>query len=231
MEEFILKGGYVTKDRRLDRIPEFDERSKMYRVTALTTERQPINKIHLCTSFLDQGVEGMCVGYGLSHALLAEPFQMNKKVVTPKFAREKIYWPAQHDDPWPGGSYPGADPYYEGTSVLSGVKVLHREKLIKGYHFAFSFTDLVIGVCYKGPPVIGIKWFEGMQTPDKNGFVFPTGRLVGGHCLIISGINWFDEYFLLHNSWGKKWGIFGQCKVRFVDMAKLMVGGEFIFLS
>jgi len=232
MEEFILKDGSITKDRRLDRIPQSDERSKMYRVTAMTTERQPINKIHLCTTFLDQGTEGACPGFGCSHALLAEPKQIKRQIVTAKFARETVYWGAQKIDPWPGGSYPGADPFYEGSSVLAAVQVLLKLGFINGYYHAFSFTDLVIGVCYVGPPVVGVNWYTGMQEVDKDGFIHVTGELVGGHCLIISGINWFEEYFLLHNSWGKRWGIQGQAKISFVDVAKLMnQHGDFIFFS
>ena len=231
MEEFILKDGSVTNDKRLDRIPQFDERSRMYRVTALTTERQPLNKVHLCTGFLDQKLEGACVGFGLAHALLAEPRQMEKKAVTHKYAKEFIYWEAQKEDPWEGGSYPGANPFYEGTSVLAGVQVLHKKGIINGYYHAFNITDLIVGLSYAGPAVVGVDFFEGMMDTDEDGFIHVTGDSVGGHCLLMEGINWTEEYFLLHNSWGIKWGINGRCKVSFANTEKLMKNGEFIFLT
>lgn len=69
--------------------------------------------------FYDQGAEGACVGFGWSRAMSL----LNRR----RYAARPFYWEVQRDDPWPGGAYDGADPFYEGTSTRHGGDVL-RDK-------------------------------------------------------------------------------------------------------
>lgn len=224
-----LRDGSETQDRRLDRLKEFDEASKSHPVrTGTIAQAAPRNHTWTLFTTLDQGVEGACVGASWAHELLAWPARAQG--VDMRFARERIYWPAQRDDEWEGGEYPGAVPIMSGTSVLAGVKVLHAMGAYKGYKWAFTEQDLILGLGYAGPAVLGTYWWEGMWEPDANGYIWPTGNIVGGHAILIRGVNVTQGYYLLHNSWGPGWGIGGTCKVSFEAMRTLRANaGEVCF--
>jgi hypothetical protein len=133
----------------------------------------------------------------------------------------KIYNRAQELDEWPGESY-------EGTSVLAGAKAVMEIGFLKEYRWAFSLDDALMTLGYHGPGVAGLVWYEGMCEPDEKGFIHPTGDEVGGHCILIHGINVKGQYVKLCNSWGKNWGINGECYLSFADFKKLLKeDGEF----
>jgi len=227
----MLKDGSSTEDIRLDRVIEFDERSKAFPVSALAKrKRKPKSNKWRCRMWLNQMAEGSCVGCGIAHELAARPAEV--RPMTFKYAKEKIYWEAQKIDPWPGGAFPKSKPFYEGTTVLAGVKIAHKLGWFEKYRWAFSLKDLKLGVGYNGPAVMGLKWYAGMRTPDKKGYIHPTGKLIGGHCILCNGVDIKNKRFTLHNSWGKSWGRNGECFISFKDMDKLLHReGEAVFFE
>lgn len=227
----ILKDGSEIKDARFDRIVSFDERSRDHNVTLTVGVWSPRSWVWGCPTVLDQGAEGACVGFGMAHKLLSFPYMAPVPTVTARYAREKIYWEAQKVDTVPGGSYPGAEPVYEGTSLLAGVKAVKKLGWINGYEWAFSLDELILGVGYKGPAVLGLVWKSSMLTPDRSGYLRPKkGRTVGGHCIMCRGVNVTEKYFILRNSWGKEWGNAGDCLITFADMDYLLhQKGEAVF--
>jgi len=160
------------------------------------------------------------VGASCAHELIAKPKPV--RGITMKFAREQVYWEAQKIDPWPGGSYPGASPVYGGTSVLCGVKVLQKLGYIKEYRWSFSLSDLILAVGHIGPAILGLVWYEGMFEPHSCGYLHIGGKVSGGHAILCRGVNVKEGYFLLHNSWGAKWGKEGTAKVSFEEMQRLL---------
>jgi hypothetical protein len=137
----------------------------------------------------------------------------------------------------------GNSPFYEGTSVLAGAQVVKAAGYIHEYRWALTIEDLVTAVGYHGPAVIGVDWYEGMFATDADGFIHPTGRLMGGHCVCIVGVKAvrgadgkldpLRSYFLIHNSWGAAWGIEdhdvgGRCKLTVAEMLVLWPGGDFV---
>ncbi len=228
-----LKDKSEVSDIRLDRLPSFDERSRNFPVTALFEERRPRSYTWACNTTLDQGREGACVGYGIAHELLASPAPASPSIVYDKYAREVIYWGGQKRDQWPGGSYPGAFPKYEGTSVLAGVQVVQELGWIEGYAWSFSLQELILGVGYKGPAVLGIVWYDSMYKPDEKGFIWPSrGDKVGGHCILCRGVNVTQRLFKLRNSWGRAWGRDGDCYITFDEMESLLDDqGEAVFFT
>jgi hypothetical protein len=116
----ILKDQSETRDPRLTRCEQFDIRSRRFPIRAEFPSQKQRSYTWRCTTLLNQGTEGSCVGHGVSHELIARPSEV--KGLTHKTATD-LYHEAQMVDPWPGGSYPGASPFYEGTSVLDGVKI------------------------------------------------------------------------------------------------------------
>lgn len=216
-------------DKRQDYILRKDRRSRGFGVIRNLIKKKRVSRTWDCNVWLDQGREGACVGFGIAHLLSATPIPLK---VTEDYAKKNIYWEAQKIDPWPGGSYPGAEPKYEGSSVLAGLKVVQKLGWIKEYEWAFNIDDLILGIGHRSPAVIGVRWYRSMSKPGRNGFIKVSGWPTGGHCILVNGVNVEKEYFILHNSWGRNWGQDGECKLSFRDMEKLIsLGGEFAFVN
>ena len=228
MSEIIIKNDNKVLDIRLGRIEEFDERSRNFPLTAVLKTGIKRNRVWRCTENYNQGQEGACVGFAIAHELAATPVEVLG--LTFDYIVKSIYHEAQKTDPWPGGSYPGAIPKYEGTSVLAGVKIAQGLGYFNSYRWAFGLNDLLLGLSSAGPAVLGIKWYSNMTNPDVNGFIKPTGQLQGGHAILARGVNWNDKYVILHNSWGRQWGKDGTCYITFDDLDKLLKdNGEAVF--
>ncbi len=168
-----------------------------------------------------------CVGFGITNELRFNPVPVMG--LDADFARQKIYWPAQRDDQWPGGSYEGASPFYEGTSVRAGLEVAQKLGYVGEYRAANNEYELALAMTL-GPVVIGVDWYEGMFKPDKRGYIKPTGRKMGGHCCLVIGITVTrgpkgSGYYTIYNSWGPSWGDKGTARIRRVDLGKLIDDG------
>lgn len=222
---YTLKDGTTTEDPRLDRLKQFDERSRQYPVRAIVTATTPRSYTWSLPIYLDQRSEGACVGFSICHELAARPSVI--KGITDEYARQ-VYFAAQRIDPWDGGAYPGATPFYEGTSVLAGFQHVATTGLIKEYRWAFSLEDALMAIGYKGPGVAGLNWYEGMMNTDASGFIRPTGRVVGGHAIVIRGVSVKNKTVRLSNSWGQSWGLNGDCFLTWDDFGRLLSeDGEF----
>lgn len=107
-----------------------------------------------------------------------------------------------------------------GSTVRSGAKAMLKRGRIQGYYFATTFYEAKEFVGNHGPVVIGIDWYEGMNAPDKSAIIRPTGRKMGGHCILWVGIE--GQWAILRNSWGVEWGEYGECRILLTDLALLM---------
>lgn len=226
MQFLPLRGGYSTTDPRLDFLPEKDERSREYPAVRLlgSAQQTPISKVWDLSARLDQGQEGQCVMYSLSHELAAEPVPVelpNNEIMLKKWITKR-YHQAQREDQWPGGGYEGADPNYEGTSLLGGVKVLHALGLFQEYRWAFGEEDLFVSLGHLGPACIGVNWYAGMGQPDSNGLLNVSGQHIGGHAIIVRGVDVENGIYRLTNSWGRSYGVDGECFMTRQDMARLL---------
>ncbi|PIE72301.1 MAG: hypothetical protein CSA20_08535 [Deltaproteobacteria bacterium] len=220
-----LRDGKVTADPRCDRLEHFDERSKSYRVDLLGAEQQKTVRWEVPVQ-LDQGMEGACVGFGISHALAVHGVRVDN------LSARQLYWATQLSDAWRGGAYPGACPHYEGTAVLYGLKTTKELGLIGGYTWAFSLADVIDGLQH-GPAVLGCRWSQGMASTDAHGFVvYDDQALVGGHCACITGADIRYRFLTIKNSWGTGWGANGCCHISFPDFEKLLANkGEVAFIQ
>jgi hypothetical protein len=215
------------KKRTFDRVVKFDIRSRRYPIRDLVGNKPLRSYSWKCDGWLDQGSEGACVGFGWSHDLIAKPVVDE---VDTKFARA-LYKQAQTLDDDPGEDY-------SGTSVLAGAKALAAQGYMKEYRWAFGLEDLLQAVGHHGDAVLGINWYTGMDNPDKDGFVKVEGTVRGGHCLICLAVKLYKKdstkqytmdnidltksYATLHNSWGKDWGVNGECKITLADLSRLL---------
>jgi hypothetical protein len=208
-----LKAGHSTRDRRLDRIPQWDERSKQFPIRALIGDVPLKSKKWTCLPRLDQGQEGACVGFGWSHELAADPVRVK---VTDTTAMT-LYRRAQQLDEWPGEAY-------NGTSVLAGAKAVQEQGHMAEYRWAFGVDDVLATLSAHGPVVIGVDWMAGMMNTDANGYIVPTGEVVGGHCTLLRGLirergRWVT---VGRQSWGRTWGVGGDFKLAAADLDVLL---------
>lgn len=251
-----LKDGTEVLDSRLDRIVLFDEESRKYPVRAMkSVKRKPRSYTWRLEApyVIDQGNEGACVGFAITNELMARPSEVKfrDQSLAQDFARANIYWAAQREDPWPGGAYPGASPRMDGTAVLTGMKVARRLGYFKEFRWAFGLEDVVLGVGYVGPCVIGINWHHSMYRADENGFIWDNGPIAGGHAILIRAVKivwteagksvparergWADvdldkSYVVLRNSWGAEFGDEGDCKMTLRVLGRLLdAQGEAVF--
>jgi len=205
-----LKGGQVTRDPKLDRVVQFDERSREYPIRALVGAQPMRTKTWRCPVVLDQGREGACVGFAWTAEKAATPVHIPGMTDAIALA---TYRRARQLDEWPGEDY-------DGTSVLAGVKAGEEEGYYAEYRWAFSLEDLALGL-WKGPAVLGIPWYDGMYSTDGE-WLRVRGDLVGGHAILCRGVNVTGRYFVLHNSWGPDWGINGDARISFDDLNRLL---------
>jgi hypothetical protein len=207
-----LRDGSETRDPRLDRLIQYDERSRAFR-SVEGIEDKPLRSYTWNKKvWLDQGSEGACVGFSIAHELAARPVVVPN--VTPELATF-IYKEAQKVDPWEGEDY-------SGTSVLAGAQVAKSLGYFDEYRWAFGEEDLARTIGYRGPCVLGIRWYQGMFNTDGKGYVHPTGGVMGGHAILCDSFNLKLNRYRLSNSWGKDWGMSGYCYVTREDMALLL---------
>ena len=224
-----LRNGQATEDRRLDRLIEFDERSRAYPITALLQTAQPRSYTWGAGPVTDQGKEGACVGHGWTGELTARPRVVRIQSRTPDTFAYDLYHRVQHRDPWKGCSLGSRCPIeptsdsanYDGTSVLSCAQELQDRGFISEFRWAFGLSDLILAIGRKGPAVLGIPWHEGMYDAPR-GILTVTGEQVGGHCIVARGVNVREKWVLLRNSWGPDWGVGGDARISFADLERLL---------
>lgn len=189
----------------LDRLVEFDERSRAYPVRALLERRGavgPRSYTWRCPDVLDQGSEGACVGFAWAHEAGAYP----KRWATSNEVAFDVYRRARQLDIWEGEDY-------DGTSVLAGAKSAVERGWLKEYRWAFSLDDLLTAVSRTGPVVMGTWWWSEMWEPDERGFIEPRGQRIGGHAYIINSVSVRRRDVGGVNSWGLGWGDKGRFRM------------------
>ena len=217
---YKMRDGSQVQDKRLDRLVQFDERSRDYPIRTLDgLGIKPFRSYTWdCPAWLDQGREGACVGFSTTHKLLARHRMIKAGDAGTAMA---LYNRAKVLDEWAGEAY-------DGTSILAGMKAAQEAGFIKAYRWAFSLDEALLAIGYNGGGVLGCNWYEGMFEPDEQGFIHPTGRVAGGHAIFVRGINLKKQYVILRNSWGRNWGKDGDCYLSISDFARLLKeDGEF----
>lgn len=200
-------------DGRLGRLQEFDDLSRNFPIRAVIRERAPLRSYTWsCQNYLDQGREGACVGFAFSHEASARPVKVQN--VTDAMAVE-IYKRAKQLDGYLGENY-------EGTSVIAGAKACVERGWYREYRWGFGLEDVLLALGYKGPVVLGLNWYEGMFSPDSNGFIHAKGDLMGGHAILANGVSLKNKTVRLHNSWGRGFGMNGECFISFDDLDRLL---------
>ena len=197
-----------------------DERDNGYLIETMLESRGRITNPRITSRFWDdngwwgdQGRTPHCVGYAWAHWLEDGP--VGQSGIAPVIQPQIIYEQAQKLDEWPGENY-------NGTSVRGGVKALQRAGKIRNYYWGFDLNSLVNAVLYYGPVVVGTYWYRGMFYPNRQGYISPTGQIMGGHAYVINGVDTKRQYVRIKNSWGRRWGINGSAYMSFTNMSNLI---------
>jgi hypothetical protein len=202
--------------RVLDRLQQFDERSREFPIRSLVGDKPLRSYTWSCAPHFDQKSEGACVGHGFGHEAAARPVV---RKVTQQDCFD-LYRRARQLDEWPGENY-------EGTSVLAGAKAMAERSWLQEYRWGFSLDDVLRTVGYLGPVVIGVNWYTGMFEPDPTGLIHATGQVEGGHCTLVKGVNVSRRQVRIHQSWGAAYGLGGDVLLSWDDLGMLLKdGGE-----
>jgi hypothetical protein len=193
--------------RRYGRIFGPDDRDRRYQIKRQKSDRK-YRFWYDNRWWGDQLVTPHCVGFSWTHWLTNVP-------VVSYLDPDGIYHLAQQNDEWKGTNY-------DGTSVRAGAKVLKMLGLIERYEWCWDLDRLVETLLEKGPVVVGTDWTRGMDNPDSKGMIHATGRNLGGHAYLLTGVSLARETFRIKNSWGREWGKDGRAYISFEDMEKLI---------
>jgi hypothetical protein len=208
------------QDRVLNWRPRPDTRSLNFMIADLApafSTKEPRSRAWTRKSWLDQGREGACTGFGLAHTIATTP----RSTEMTNEMGQQFYYEARRLDEWPGEGY-------EGSSVLGAMKAGKAMGWLSAYWWASSLAEIISGVSHYGPMEIGVDWYTGMFAPDANGFVHPSGQIEGGHALSLAAVNIVGQFFRLDNSWGPDWGRNGSAFIHFHDIEQLLAQrGEF----
>lgn len=235
-----LRGGHVTQDKRLDRLPSWDPANENYPIRSVLSPADSTltKRLWMNGKITDQGSEGACVGFSWTVEAMTSPWRVRlgpnwqypHYTNMPNDFGRKVYRRAQKVDEWAGENY-------EGTSVLAGVKTLKSLGLISEYRWAFDMADIRDTVLTHGPIVLGINWYDGMYDTRNSGLVTISGDVVGGHaiCLtgydnsrVLTGESQAYELYRWRNTWGLDYGDGGSGWIKARDLQRLVFdeGGE-----
>lgn len=236
-KQFTLRDGSKVTDKRLGRLrpTKLDPRN-LPLAEVLSPRGTPVTKFWKLTRAFDQGAIGMCCGTGSGHVLAAEPLFVDKiySRFSPtgvydldlRFCKEDIYWAAEAIDGFPGGDYPGAGRYSEGTGLLATARICRKWDFITEFRWAKTIQEIKLGMSYIGPCMMGIPWYSKMFEPDTEGIIPVKGYLAGYHALCFLGLDMENKRFAVQQSWGPKWGITiddmpGRAYITFDGLKKL----------
>lgn len=193
-----------------------------------TKTSRPRSQLWECRTRNYQGPYGSCFPNAFAHSLAATP----KVVLISRPRILKIYFGIQLTDGLPGGEYVGAQPIQGGTRGPDNIAAFRQAGYITGVQQVTTFDQLVKGIGYVGTPVIAVTWYEGMMHTDRNGFVHPTGKIVGRHAFCGLGVDTKQQVIIGLNSFYRApqadgtgeipWGDRGVFKLSYADMGFLM---------
>jgi len=224
-----LRDNSTTTSHRLDLIPSNDDRCLSFPISDILPSQEPISKVWYTPQSLNQGNTGGCAGFATTGIIRAEPGIQDPLEYDADFAITRLYWPAQMNDPFPGGEYPGGDGS-QGTTLVAVLSEARKQGLITGWKNAFSLEQMILGIGYRGPALMGTTWKDGMEYPNQDGRVHYNGRRLGGHAYICYGVNLRNGKVSFQNSWGANWGCNGRFWMSMGDVAAMIGDGcEVVF--
>ncbi len=158
---------------------------------------------------LDQDGVGACVGFAGANWLQSSP------VRTPANNQTgfDLYYACKAIDGYPG----------EGTWDRVLMKVLQQQGRIKRYLWAQTPAELDVWLLEMGPVLIGVPWYSDMFYTNEDGLIRGLGGgQVGGHEVLLRGVNLNTGIYTFTNSWTRHWGRNGDGRITKADLFQLL---------
>lgn len=213
--------------RQLDWRPNKDPRNLEHDIGKLLAGKEPVTKLWDCDLDLVQ-IGGSCVSFALGLELASVPEVCAG--ITPDNVIKKLHWPAQREDEYPGGVYPGAWPQADGTSLTAVLSLARKYGACDTFEWAFTMRDIQLGISHSGAAIVGTGCYQGMMQPDRDGFIHPTGRYLGGHGYLLMGVDMEHGFYWVKMAWDN-YAPHGLVKMTFADFDLLRrQQGECAFL-
>lgn len=171
----------------------------------------------------DQGSTPQCVAYAMLHLLSDGPIR-HKNSTHPLVEPSILYREAQDRDEWEGNDY-------DGTSARGACRAMLERGLIHSYLWAQSTDEIIKALLTLGPVGFGTWWHESMFDPELRTFdngrtrpmLEPDGVRVGGHEILLNGVNLDAGVVRVKNSWGREWAFEGHAWMTFEVLDQLFV--------
>lgn len=235
---FRMRGGIAALDRRLGRVPHYDERSLNYgvrpllrRVGALKEPRsytwRHVQLDQTWDNTPDDKEAAGCTGFSTTEEAAARPAPVfgdplrnppgKLRVEQIHLIARGVYHRARELDPWAGEDY-------AGSSVLAAVKAGQELGWWKEYRWVLgpgpeaAAQDVILTIGHLGPVLLGTWWYEGMFQADPDGYLRLSGRKAGGHAYLLTGYSKRRRAVWTPNTWG---GL-GQGWIREDDLPTLL---------
>jgi hypothetical protein len=190
------------KRRTFDVAAQSDPRNEMFPVHPLLPPvNEPVAMRWHCPVRLDQGREGACVGFGLTHFLATGPAVLSRPSNADAF---ELYEDIKRNDRRPGESY-------DGTWIEDGLKLLQKRGIIDEYRWPKTADEMARCLSYVGPLVVKVPIYGSFHRPNKYGMIQPCGKIEGWHCMLADEIVPGAKQIWFLNSWGSRWGKNGRC--------------------
>lgn len=202
-----------TQEINYGRVINHDPRSLAFKVP-LDVEIKTINWEHKAP-VLHQGTSNACTGMAFTQMVNMEcNTELRKKIsgktdyLDDQFAYQ-VYSKATEIDEFPG-QMPTED---TGSSALAVCKVAHRAEWISKYQTAIGWEECQKAI-QTSPVMIGVLWTNMMNQPRDDGFIEPLGNELGGHEVLMTGLDVENQYVTLLSSYGESYGHRGQVKMK-----------------
>lgn len=176
-------------------------------------------RYHQPGPMLNQGQTPQCVAFSTCRMLRGSPVRQ-----VPHLSEAEIYAWCQRHDEWPGEAY-------AGTSTRASMRWLKENGYISEYQWARDAEGLFAHILTRGPALIGVNWYPGMDDVDEAGYLRVTGVCQAGHQVMIGGadrdridpVTGKPGAFRGYNTWGANWGdVGGAFWLTAADMERLL---------
>jgi hypothetical protein len=161
---------------------------------------------------MDQGETPHCTGFAGKHWLMTAPV-MDPPTHPPD--GHAIYAINKQHDGFANE---------EGSTTRALMQTLRELGTLDEYVWMMDDEDARDFILTTSPVLAGTAWFTGMFDPDDDGFVWPRGRLAGGHEYELYGFSEPRDAFRCLNSWGLGWGQAGRFWLRRDVFGELLAG-------
>ncbi len=153
---------------------------------------------------LDQGTTGTCVAHTAAHFIHCAPIG-HKGFLDPYDLYREIVLLDEYASNDEEANEQDIQKLQGGSSGTGAARALEKRGLLKEYVWGRKASEVVAWLLTRGPVMFGSNWYSGMFEPNREGYIKPTGTVVGGHQYLFNGVDLRQGLVRGINSWGPAW--------------------------